>query len=323
MRTKSRILFYVVIVAVISSIFTVSCKKDSEDVPVLTTTNPSAVKESTATSGGNITSDGGSEVTARGVCWSTSATPTISDSKTTDGTGIGTFTSSITGLNSKTTYYVRAYATNSNGTGYGDALSFTTADLVDIDGNVYHFITIGTQVWLVENLKVTKYRNGNPITHVPDTTAWSNLSTEGYCDYLNSTANGNTYGHLYNWYAVTDSRNIAPAGCHIPTDAEWQTLVTYLGGNSIAGGKMKETGTTHWTTPNTSATNSSGFTALPGGDRLNDGIFYSINVLGAFWSATSYTASNAYYFYVDNYEAKCNRLDFPKKAGFSVRCIKD
>jgi len=142
--------------------------------------------------------------------------------------------------------------------------------VTDIDGNVYHIVTIGTQVWMVENLKTTKFRDGSSIPNVTDAEEWvghGELHSGAYCNYDNTAANSNTYGSLYNWYAVVDERNICPTGWHIPSEAEWATLIAYLGGQDVAGGKMKEAGTAHWSTPNTGASNSSGFTALPGGSR--------------------------------------------------------
>ena len=139
----------------------------------------------------------------------------------------------------------------------------TPLTATDIDGNVYHTVTIGTQIWMVENLKTTRYNDGSPIPFVTDSSSWSNLTTPGYCWYNNDTTNKNTYGALYNWFAVNTGK-LAPTGWHVPTDDEWTTLTTYLGGESIAGGKLKETGTTHWRTPNAGATNEIGFTASSG-----------------------------------------------------------
>jgi uncharacterized protein (TIGR02145 family) len=157
----------------------------------------------------------------------------------------------------------------------------------DIDGNVYHTVTIGTQTWTVENLKVTHYRNGDPIQFVADSLAWGGLKTGAYCDYQNSVDLGSIYGHLYNWYTVSDNRHICPAGWHVPTDDEWTTLIVFLGDVSVAGGKMKETGTAHWASPNAGATNTSGFTALPGGYRSYTSEFASPNNgWGYWWSST-------------------------------------
>ena len=305
--------------------------------PIVTTTVVTAITSTTATSGGNVTSDGGATVTARGVCWSTSANPTTASSTfTTDGTGGGTFTSTLTGLTANTTYFARAYSTNSAGTGYGNEVSFTTLSpiifnpnltygtMTDIDGNVYKTITIGTQTWMAENLKTTKYRNGDLIPNVTDGTAWSALATGAYCWYNNDVANKATYGGLYNWFAVADTRNIAPTGWHVPTDAEWTTLTTFLGGESVAGGKLKEAGTSHWSSPNTGATNSSGFTALPGGYRLNNGgSFYDVGTNGNWWSSTAYGASNAWNRALNYYFAYAYRYYNNKQYGFSVRCVRD
>jgi uncharacterized protein (TIGR02145 family) len=203
--------------------------------------------------------------------------------------------------------------------------------ITDIDGNVYHSVTIGTQIWMVENLRTTKYRDGTAIPNVTDNTAWEALTTGAYCNYINTESADTiaTYGRLYNWYAATDSRNIAPAGWHVPTDAEWTTLTTYLGGENVAGGKMKETGTTHWDSPDGVADNSSGFTGLPSGDRSHyyDGKFYSLYQYGTFWSSTAnpsaYLASSAYYRYIDYYGVDCYRDYYGKRVGYSLRLIKD
>jgi uncharacterized protein (TIGR02145 family) len=294
-------------------------------LPVLTTTAVSGITETTAECGGTITSDGGAAVTARGVCWSTNPTPTIADSKSSDGAGTGSFTSSIIGLTAGTPYYVRAYATNSAGTGYGNEVSFLSAPLTvtDIDGNVYQTVTIGTQVWMKENLKVTHYRNGDEIPNVTVNAAWAALTTGAYCEYNNDVNNVATYGRLYNWYAAADSRNIAPTGWHVPTDAEWQTLVDYLGFGTIAGGKMKEAGTTHWTIPNTGATNESGFTALPGGYRISNGTYGSMSTNTAYWSSTESNSLFAWYRRLDYSNTGIYRYDNNKVYGFSVRCVKD
>lgn len=308
-----------------------SCEKDDNNnttgqIPVLTTTAVSNITQTIASCGGNITSNGGATVTARGVCWSTVQNPTIAHNKTTDGTGAGSFTSNITGLTAGTIYYVRAYATNNTGTGYGSAMLFTTqggTTVTDIDGNVYHTVTIGTQVWMVENLKTTKYRDGTSIPNVTDGAAWSSLTTGAYCDYANNPTNYAIYGKLYNWYAATNAHNIAPTGWHVPTDAEWSTLTTYLGGESVAGGKLKEIGTTHWASPNAEATNETGFTALPWGFRYSYGTFTIVGNHGYWWSSTEDNATyafNRYMYYSSGYVGK----NYNKKAGgLYVRCVRD
>jgi uncharacterized protein (TIGR02145 family) len=307
----------------------VRCVRDGTQIPILTTSLVSNITQTTATSGGNITSDGGSTIKARGVCWSTENTPSIVDCTTIDGTGTGSFTSNIAGLVANTTYYVRAYATNSAGTGYGNAVTFTTqagtgGTVTDIDGNVYHTVTIGTQTWMVENLKTTKYRNSDVIPNVTGNPNWFNqtiLETGGYCNYADNSNYAATYGRLYNWYAVSDTRNIAPTGWHVPSDAEWTTLTNYLGGEDVAGGKLKEAGTAHWKSPNF-ATNESGFTALPGGFHLSEE-FYSIGDVGAWWSSTEDTIGGAWIRYAANSIDNLYRWGDRKFYGYSIRCIKD
>ena len=195
---------------------------------------------------------------------------------------------------------------------------------IDIDGNVYKTVHIGDQIWMAENLKVTRYRNGDAIPYLVENESWISTSTGAYCVYGNMPSIADTYGNMYNWYAVDESRNIAPIGWHIPTVEEWQVLFDYLGGDSVAGGKMKETGTIHWFSPNTGATNESGFTGLPGGYRnaQGNGTFYGKNAHGHFWSSTE-SGNYGYkwvlisnYTYVDGGEAF-------KRFGYSVRCVRD
>lgn len=332
MKKKNKIRIYPLIVMGCIIILTISCKKDNNNnnsnasVPVVTTSAVINITTTSAACGGNVTSDGGAEVTARGVCWSTGQTPTTDNSKTTNGTGTGSFSSNMTGLSSGTTYYARAYATNSAGTGYGSAVSFSTQQIVtDFDGNVYHTVTIGTQVWMVEDLKVTHYRNGDPIPNETDGPTWIGLSTGAYCDYNNDPNNSTTYGRLYNWFAVTDSRYIAPAGWHIPSYTEWSTLIAYLGGSSTAGGKLKEAGTTHWQSPNAGATNETGFTALPTGYRDINGSFVFIYINGSLWSSTEYPSVNTYAWLCGlNYSVGDASMGYySKNNGLAVRCIKD
>jgi uncharacterized protein (TIGR02145 family) len=294
-------------------------------LPELTTADVSEITETTAQCGGTVTWDGGAAVTARGVCWSTNPIPTVTDSKTADGTGIGSFTSSIMNLTPNTNYYVRAYATNSAGTSYGNEVSFAVVPLtvIDIDGNVYQTVTIGTQVWMEENLRVTHYRNGEAIPKVTDNYTWIGLLTGAYCEYNNDINNVATYGRLYNWHSLNDSRNMAPSGWHVPTDAEWQTLVDFLGGSSVAGGKMKEAGTTHWLSPNTGATNESGFSGLPGGGLNYVGSYGDMGSHAYFWSSTEFDSGLASYrrlLYTNSEESGSYGH---KTTGMSVRCVRD
>ena len=413
---------YPLVVLALVLILINSCKKEEPTaIPIISTSNITDITATTATSGGNISSDGRATIIARGVCWSTTENPFTSDQKTNDGTGSGQFASNLIGLSPGTVYHIRAYATNSVGTAYGRDLIFTTIGeaptastqaasniqgdlatlngivnanwvptsvlfeygtttnygytatatqspvtgstdinvsaeitgltscttyhfrvkavsalgttfgddlslttlLTDTDGNVYTYITIGTQVWIAENLKTTKYNDGAAIPNVTDATEWAALTTPSYCWYWNdATTFKATYGALYNWYAVNTGK-LCPAGWHVPTDAEWTTLTTFLGGENVAGGKLKETGTTHWASPNTGATNETGFTALPGGIRLINGKYYGDGYYIYWWSSTEYTTSHVWdrCLYFDS--ANMTSYFDSKQAGFSVRCLKD
>jgi uncharacterized protein (TIGR02145 family) len=194
-----------------------------------------------------------------------------------------------------------------------------TADdayITDIDGNYYSTIVIGTQVWMAENLKVTKYRDGTAIPTGYSNSDWQGLSTGGYAVYGDDEDNVDTYGYLYNWYATTNSRNIAPEGWHVPTDAEWTTLIDYLGGSSVAGGKMKDN--INW-----NGTNESGFTALPGGYRDSNGGYIYGGYNSYFWSSTEYSSNSARYRGLDYNSSRADRNGNNEKYGFSVRCVRD
>ena len=312
------------------------CRKEEgfipiQSLPVLTTTAVSSILYNSARCGGNISSNGGAAIIARGVCFGLNSEPTIADSKTINGTDTGIFTSIMGNLTAKTKYYVRAYATNNVGTAYGNIFSFTTSDLyiqgsgaTDIDVNVYTTIILGSQEWFVENLKSTRYRNGDTIPNITDNTLWSNLATDACCDYENKPSNSVIYGKLYNFYAVDDFRNICPVGWHVPSNAEWTILINYLGGESEAGGKLKEVGTAHWLSPNLGATNESGFSALPGGIRGSfAGLYSYITEEGDWWTSTEDDEANAWERYVgfDNNTVTSHYYD--KKLGLSVRCIKN
>jgi uncharacterized protein (TIGR02145 family) len=195
--------------------------------------------------------------------------------------------------------------------------------MTDQDGNVYKTVTIGTQTWMAENLRTIKYNDGTAIPNVTDNHEWENLTTGAYCNYNNTTSVDTiaTYGRLYNWYAVNTAK-LCPTGWHVPTDAEWTTLTDYLGETSVAGGKLKETGTTHWYSPNKGATNESGFTALPVGIRGYVGFSY-FGSYGYWWSATGYAATNAYYLAMSYSSSNVHRDPFDKMFGFSIRCLRD
>jgi uncharacterized protein (TIGR02145 family) len=330
---KSLIQFFSLCIA-IPLIILYSCERPTR--PTLTTTEVTGITLNSAISGGNITLDGGAMVSERGVCWGINRNPTISDDKTSNGTGEGSYSSILNNLTEGTIYYVRAYATNTAGTGYGNEVNFTTKQLItfnpsltygtvsDIDGNNYKTVQIETQTWFAENLRATKYRDNTLIPLVTDSATWRNLTTPAYCWYKNDAdAYKATYGAIYNWYAVSTGK-LCPTGWHIPTQAEVTTLINYLGGINVAGGKLKETGIEHWESPNTGATNSSGFTALPAHERGMHGQFVFIGTEATFWTATiiaDYPVV-AFGFSINDNTAKVSGYSY-FKFGFSIRCLKD
>ncbi len=210
-----------------------------------------------------------------------------------------------------------------------------TGECVDYDGNSYETVQIGDQLWMAENLKVTHYNNGDEIPNITNMGDWASLSTGAYCDYDNNPTNSDTYGRLYNWYAVDDARGICPEGWHVPTDEEYQQLEIYLGMDPAEaddtgwrgtdeGGKMKETGTEHWNSPNTGATNESGFTGLPAGYRnANNGSYSHMGYNGYFWSSSEHNSTNAWYRLLYYHDSYVYRYDTNKHFGFSVRCAGD
>lgn len=398
--------------------------------PEITTLPITEITSSTASSGGNISSDFGSIVTARGVVWSTNPNQTIDENKTYDGAETGSFISNMSGLNSATEYFVRAYATNSEGTGYGMTISFTTLgqipscstqpatnvqrtsatlngtvdahsmlttvsfeygtttlyknivictesplsgntttnvsanvselaeyityhyrvkavnslgivygeDMIfskggkvsDYEGNEYQTVVIGNQEWMRENLRTTKYNDGTDIPLAIENIAWSKLTTPGYCWYNNDEASFKTaYGAIYNNYAAY-SDNLCPTGWHVPSSEEWVILIDYLGGSKVAGGKLKESGTANWNSPNTGATNMSGFTGLPGGVLGEwDGTwpFRGIHTQGNWWNSTKSTdinnTNNWVHLQYNNNESYIFGGSNAENVGMSVRCVRD
>jgi uncharacterized protein (TIGR02145 family) len=358
-KLKNKFLIFTLALTGVILFLATSCKKEEDDdntslinIPVLTTSDVTNVTQVTALSGGNITSDAGFPIIIRGVCWSTDQMPNIADNRTYEGAGTGSFTSSISGLIPNTTYFVRAYATNSNGTGYGSTMSFMTYGMntfVDSrDGNVYSFVTIGSQIWMAENLKF-----------LPQVTSPGTLSNTFPYYYVygyngnnvtdaKATNNYTVYGALYNWTAVMQGstgsssdpsgvQGICPEGWHLPSDAEWKKLEMTLGMTQAQaddflwrgtdeGGKLKETGTSYWLSPNLGASNETGFSALPGGFILNDEAFWEIQQSGAWWSTTQGSgASNILAFMrrLGHYNSDVYRNSILKDAAFSVRCVMD
>jgi uncharacterized protein (TIGR02145 family) len=418
---------------------------NSGQLATISTLSISNISSNSANSGGNITNNGGTSVTQRGVVWSTSPNPTTANNLTSDGNGIGNFTSALIGLNANTTYYVRAYATNSAGTAYGNELSFTTTSLIGslsslncsgstnngvltagivasgvssiipysggnggafiaqsinstgvtgliasipagilangngsltftitglpsgtgtanfsiniggqnctlsrsvtggggivtnpgtgviFDGYNYSSFVLGNgQEWMAENLRTTTYANGDPIPNEIDDNQWSTVITGVWGHYNNDSQYENPYGKLYNGYAVADTRNVCPTGWHVPSDAEWSTFINYLdpnadGGNNFntSGGKMKSTGTQYWQSPNTGATNESGFSGLPGADRYINGPSGNIGYNGSWWSSTVVPPVYANVYGVDFNTGTVYKNNYNKMHGRSIRCIKD
>ncbi len=332
-----------------------ACKKDDDkddnnnnsQLPAVSTSVITNITDSSATGGGQVTSEGASTVTARGICWGTATNPTINDNKTTDGSGTGSFISTLAGLNPHTVYYVRAYATNSAGTAYGSSVSFTTSlniitgTITDIQGNQYKTVTIGTQTWMAENLRTTQFRNGdNIVTTSPPTLNITSESTPIYqWVYNGNDSNLTAYGRLYTWYAATDGRGLCPTGWHLPTDDEWTVLQTYMiaNGFNFDGStdlnkiaKALSVDSLWFTSASIGAigfemntNNSSKFSAPPGGFRYDDGAFYYKGSEGHFWSATDFgtqypKARQLFY----DFSNLINESKY-KKYGLSVRCVAD
>ena len=305
------------------------CRKGEN--PELQTTDISDITSSSCRSGGEIISDGGRPILVKGVCWISAqerwgrgTEPTIDDQKSIDGTGSDSFTSNIFNLNPGTTYYIRSFATNKSGTGYGPEKTFKTSEIVtDIDGNVYGVVRIGSQTWMNENLKVTRYRDGSVIPLVSNASVWRSTSTGAYCLYNNDNANNAIYGSLYNWHAVINPKGLCPTGWHVPANSELTTLTTYLGGQEIAGSKMNESGTKHWSSPNIGSDDSKGFSARGAGYRDMNGIFSQLMEVGYIWSSSEYSPTHGISrkLYHDNPVISFSGNS--KNSGFSVRCIKD
>lgn len=292
-------------------------------VPSISTNPISSVTPTTAVSGGSITSDGGGEITARGICWNTSGNPSIADLKTTNGAGTGSFTSNLTGLTDGTIYYIRAYAINGAGISYGEEISFITP-VVDIEGNVYKTVKIGTQIWMAENLKTTMLNDRTIIPNLYDIAEWADAVSLACCFYENQSFYKEIYGAIYNWYTV-NTGNLCPVGWHVPYIEEWNTLNDYIhADDSYGSDKLRESGYNHWDCTK-EGTNETGFTALPGGLRnsiseTNNG-YYLIRREIWFWSASIPQGSpQSFFIYCAGTQSAHNDS---YKDGRYIRCIKN
>ncbi|MBK9196113.1 MAG: fibrobacter succinogenes major paralogous domain-containing protein [Flavobacteriales bacterium] len=306
------------------------------DSPLLVTLSPVAVTGDCAIVGSYVADENGSPVAAHGVCWSTSPLPTVADDVAPCAFLTGVTNAVLMGLAPNTTYYARAYATNGNGTAYGNQVSFTTSavpgdswllpgvafgTMTDTDGNAYATITVGGVEWMAENLCTTTYATGAPIPNVTDGTTWTNLTTGAWCHYENNAQFEVPYGKLYNWSAVTDPRNVCPTGWHVATDAEWTALTDAFGGLPVAGDALKSM--VLWTHV-LSTTNASGFSALPGGDRVTlNGQFLDLANTGYYWTASAFGANSGWARGLGAQTSNVTRTDYNKKNGLSVRCVQD
>jgi uncharacterized protein (TIGR02145 family) len=318
----------------------ITCKKSKDEpvsiVPVVLTSGAAYVGREWATLKGSV--NGEKQMTTVIFQYDTSTAYANSVSPSPDTTSGNTsinFSALLTNLTPNTKYHYRINAVSVGGDVNGGDASFTTTDttgivinfnpdlsydsIYDFEGNKYRTIQIGEQTWMAENLRSLKFNDGTDIPFVPDAYKWSILTTPGYTWYDSDSVG---YGALYNWYTV-ETGILCPAGWHVPADEEWTVLTDYLGGKSDAGGKLKETGTIHWFTPNFEATNESGFTALPAGYRSYGGYFRGISDSGLWWSSTEWSSSGAWYRAVNYNYASVDRSNSMKSSGGTVRCLKD
>ncbi len=345
--------------------------ENMENLPLISTSDISEVTSTTAAGGGNVINDGGSDILARGLVWHTEEMPTLANNEgyTEDGSGLGQFLSALTGLSTATTYYVRAYATNNNGTAYGSQVEFQTHDdngdpgiiygdgVTDIDGNEYVTVIIGDQEWMAENLRVTRYRNGDDIPSGLDNEDWSNTTDGAYAifDHHSDTADGidspeemvDAYGKLYNWYAAHDSGGLCPEGWHVPADAEWTQLVDYVvsqgypnvmddpdgAGNALKsclqvdsplGGDCDTAEHPRWNADETHhGFDAFGFSGLPGGRRLANGFFNFVGEYGFWWSTTDGGSGNKALLLDSSNGSMESFIISGKENGMHIRCVRD
>jgi uncharacterized protein (TIGR02145 family) len=289
----------------------------------LVTREITEIAKTEAASGGIITTDGDGFISSCGVCWSLESNPDTSDFKTNEGNRFEEFRSSLTGLMPDTVYHVRAYAINQAGLSYGNELTFRTlpdisyGSVMDVVGNTYRTVKIGTQEWMAENLKAHYYNDATPIPLASEDSAWASVTSPAY-SYPENIDLWKLYGSFYNFYAVQTDK-LCPAGWRLPSDTDWETLISYLGGQSVAGGKLKEIGTGHWTSPNAGATNEYGFTGIGGGLRSTVGPYYSVGEGEYYWSTTQpsiWTLNN------ENSRLE-HQIAFGENNGYHVRCMKE
>jgi uncharacterized protein (TIGR02145 family) len=266
------------------------------------------------------------------ICISTNSNPTIDDSHHSVQGSTFSGEDTLRNLVPNTVYHVRTYAKNESGSVYSPELSFTTWEgtIADIEGNIYPIKTIGSQVWMIKNLKTSKFNDGSVITNIADNLVWSSTETSAICTYIYS-----NHERLYNYYAVADNRNLCPSGWHVPDDNEWKILEVFEGMALVQtdatgfrgtdeGGKLKTPAPFYyWASPSVGATNSSGFSAIGSGFRYDNGIFTNTTISANYWTSTPYDPGSAWSRSLSYNSDQISRLSINKKYGFSIRCVKN
>jgi uncharacterized protein (TIGR02145 family) len=301
------------------------------DIPVVSTSDPSEITGATVIAGGNITYDGGKPVLEAGICFDTLPDPDVNDSlRKVSSPATGTFSIKIIDLNPTTTFYFRAFARNAAGIAYGETKSFTTTTLytsgdtlIDQDGIKYPTIVILGKRWMASNLRTSKYRDGSAITNAKTNPEWTSQAGGAWCNYDNLALNDKTYGKLYNWFTVTSPKELCPTGWKVPSDADWDNLISYLGDVNKAGLKMRTTGTSLWNSPNEGATNSSGFSGVPGGSRSDFGSFGFKGAGAFFWTSSEFDATYSRFRSLNGDLPTVTDGYDRKKIGMSVRCMEE
>ena len=325
MKLRHTYIFFCFLALLLLGIFS-ACRKKEEKLPLLTTIGAQGSGPTEGIGTGHLYASGDEEVTAKGFCWSRSPEPDLDDPHSDEGAGEGAFSSKMTNLLQRTQYYARAYASSALGTTYGKVYTFTTSlnamsSMTDVEGNVYPTIQIGDQIWMAENLRVTKFRNGDPITNLNQLYYWNPYSTPLYCWYFDQISHKPDYGALYNWYAMTDVRNIAPVGWHVPTASEWQKLLNRFPNPFAAGHTLKHSDSKYWGS-SYKGIDTCGFGALPGGYRTsmsspyrekgNYAFFWTASSSGTFGSSVRIA-----------YHDEAVPVSSEKWLGYSVRLVKD
>ncbi len=304
-------------------------------LPSVSTGNSSNITLNSATVSGNVTSDGGSTVTSRGICYNTMPNPTINNNVVNSGSGTGNFSSNLTGLSASTLYYARAFATNAVGTEYGDVITFTTntpsgsgcqgLTTLSYNGHTYGLVEIGSQCWFRENLRTKSYRNGTAIPLVTNNNQWGTDQTGAYTHYDNNPSNESLHGLMYNWHAVNNPNQLCPAGWKVPSDQDMCTMEGFLGMNnpcSTENWRGTDQGTRLKDNVTWNGTNTTNFSMRASGNRNGNGSFGNINSNGYLWTSTP-EGNDAFFRAFGGNRATVQRSKFAKSLGFSVRCVKE